>query len=143
MREPQVIDAPVPPRPFVAGTVTTLMLPEPPSANRWWRRAGSRVHLSKDAKAYKALVAAHVKGETMFPTGDISVNIVWHRGMKSGDLDKRIGVLLDAMQSTTINGAPMPGVYANDNQIVQIWARRCDEHPTVPKGHVLVEVSAT
>jgi Holliday junction resolvase RusA-like endonuclease len=119
------------------------MLPEPPSANRWWRRAGSRVHLSKDAKDYKLMVAAQIRGATPFPQCLVSINVVWHRGMKAGDLDKRLGVLLDALQRTTINGIPCPGLYTNDSQIVQLWARRCDEHPTIPKGYVLVEVSAT
>jgi Holliday junction resolvase RusA-like endonuclease len=91
------------------------------------------MHRSRDATAYLKLVAAHyIDAEIL--TGPVSVNMVWHRGMKSGDLDKRIGVLLDALQGT---------VYVNDSQVVQLWARRCDEHPTIPKGHVLVEVSAT
>ena len=121
-----------------------LICPEPPSANRWWRRHGTTIHLSNEAKAYKADVAqrAGVNGATLFPTELLSVIVVWHRSRKSGDLDKRLGVLLDGLQERQQkNAPPIPGVYASDAQIVQIWARRCDEHSEIPKGHVKVEVS--
>ncbi len=126
-------------------TPLVLVLPAPPSANRWWRRHGTTIHLSNEAKDYKADAAqrAGVNGATLFPTEFLSVIVVWHRDRKSGDLDKRLGVLLDALQERKQKvGPPIPGVYASDAQIVQIWARRCDEHPEIPKGFVKVEVSA-
>jgi Holliday junction resolvase RusA-like endonuclease len=123
-----------------------LTLPEPPSANRWWRRAGTHIHLSNEAKAYKLAAAqtAGVNGATLFPTEALSVVVVWHRQKKTGDLDKRLGVLLDVLQQRKQLGAPpIPGVYATDAQIVQIWARRCDAHPEIPKGHVRIEICPT
>jgi Holliday junction resolvase RusA-like endonuclease len=92
-----------------------------------------------EAKAYCELVALHgkpfrVNGGPAFPVGDVSVNVVWYRGRKAGDLGERTKVLYDALQGT---------VYADDKQIAQDWRRRVDTHPTIPKGHVLVEVSAT
>lgn len=123
-----------------------LVLPEPPSANVWWRRHGSVMHLSHDARDYKADVAlrAGVNGKPIFPDQPLTIVIVWRRARKSGDLDKRLGVLLDALQSwTDTKGLRHPGVYENDAQIVQIWARRCDEHPDLAPGMVRVEVSAT
>ena len=116
------------------------------------------MHLSHAARDYKRDVfqRAGVNGAPIFPTGDVSVVIVWHRTMKSGDLDKRLGVLLDALQSVrqrvpdhTAPGktktrlvVTAPGVYDSDAQVATIWARRCDEHDLIPKGHVRVEVSA-
>lgn len=135
-----------------------LTLPAPPSANRWWRIAGSRMHLSHEAKDYKAqaFAIAGVNGQPLFPTENLAVVVVWHRDRAAGDLDKRLGVLLDALQSIkkrvpaptskdpkkTRSITLAPGVYDNDSQVVQIWARRCDEHPEIPKGSVRVEVSA-
>jgi Holliday junction resolvase RusA-like endonuclease len=133
-----------------------LVLPEPPSANRWWRSGRGRMHLSHEAVAYKAdaFQRAGVNGVPLYPDGEISVRVVWHRDRKAGDLDKRLGILLDALQSIKKRvKAPTPkkpkatrlvvlapGVYDNDSQVVQIVAARVDAHPTIPKGHVRVEV---
>lgn len=99
-------------------------MPEPPSANRWWRtttkktKKGFRTitYLSEEARDYKASIAR--VGSSMLLDGPISVSIDWFRGMASGDLDKRIGVVLDAMQGV---------FYSNDKQIVELHARRFDD----------------
>lgn len=130
-----VINAPVVPWNVYGDERTiVLVLPEPPSANRWWRRHGATMHLSREAKDYKSAVAlrARCPEKPVFETEPVSVVIVWRRDRKAGDLDKRLGVLLDALQGV---------VYANDSQVVQIWARRCDEHPELKPGTVRVEVS--
>lgn len=125
-----------------------LELAAPPSSNRWWRRAGHRMHLSHEAEDYKKFVAWKLRGmgvangAPVFPTEQLSVVIVWRRDRKSGDLDKRLGVILDALQETTIDGVHLPGLYASDAQVVQIWARRCDEHPQLAPGTIRVEVCA-
>lgn len=94
-----------------------LTLPEPPSANRWWRRSGSRMHLSKQAKDYKAAIG-QLAGAYNCHEGPVRLVVVWHRGRKSGDLDKRLGVMLDALQGV---------LYVNDSQIVEIHATRRDD----------------
>ena len=119
-------------------TSIVLMLPEPPSSNRYWRTHGHITYKTRDAKAYCALVEAHAaefkNGGPAFPEGDVSCVVVWHRSKKVGDLDNRTKVLYDALQGS---------IYADDKQIAQDWRRRVDSHPTIPKGHVLIEVSAT
>ncbi len=99
----------------------TLMLPEPPSANRWWRmvviKGQARMLTSKEARDYKAGVAL-LGGSKMIAAGPVRVTIDWYRERKSGDLDKRIGVLLDAVQGV---------LYDNDAQITEITARRHDD----------------
>lgn len=103
----------------------TLDLPEPPSANRWWRKWNNRMVLSKEARDYKAFVwvkavaltGLHKNRFPLFPTEDVVVTLHWVRGRKSGDLDKRIGVVLDALQGV---------LYTNDKQIVEIHASRSD-----------------
>ena len=115
------------------------------------------MHLSHEAREYKRDVfqRAGVNGAPIFPSGDVSVVVVWRRTLKSGDLDKRLGVLLDALQSirqrvpdhTAKNASKTrlevvaPGVYDSDAQVAMIWARRCDEHEQLEPGTVRVEVS--
>lgn len=110
-----------------------LTLPPPPSANRWWRRVGTRLHLSNEARSYmedvnKRLKILHVP--MIRPPAKVKVSVVWYRGRKAGDLDKRLGVLLDALQSTA---------YENDAQIVELHARREDD---ARNPRVEVEVTA-
>jgi crossover junction endodeoxyribonuclease RusA len=101
--------------------VLKLTLPEPPSANRWWRKFRNRMVLSAEARAYKTLVWGYVmehRGRPAGECGSVAVSIDWYRGRKAGDLDKRIGVLLDALQGLA---------YDNDSQVVELTARRFDD----------------
>ena len=114
-----------------------LTLPEPPSSNRYWRRAGTRIHVSAEAKAYKEavsmLTSRYKRGaECAFPSGDLSVVVVWHRSAKRGDLPNRTKVLYDALQGS---------VYADDRQIAHEDTMRVDAHPEIPKGYMRVTVS--
>lgn len=93
---------------------------------------GKIMHLSREAKAYKEAVALRLNRTVLFPTEPVSVVVVWRRARKAGDLDKRLGVLIDALQGS---------LYADDSQIIQIWARRCDEHAQLGPGQVRVTVS--
>jgi crossover junction endodeoxyribonuclease RusA len=104
-----------------APTRATLTLPEPPSANRWWRmvviKGQARMLVSSEAREYKARVA-QLGSRQQLPDGPVKLTIDWYRERKSGDLDKRIGVLLDALQGV---------LYANDSQVVELIARRHDD----------------
>ena len=120
-------------------TTIFLVLPEPPSSNRYWRTHGHVTYKTRDAKAYCEAIALAVQAAypacasgPLFPDAEVSVIVVWHRGRKAGDLDNRSKVLYDALQGT---------VYADDKQIAQDWRRRCDYHPQIPKGSVQIEVS--
>lgn len=105
-----------------------LILPDPPSANRWWRRAGTHMHLSTEARRYKAAVAqSHAR---MAPLdGPVAVSLTWYRARRAGDLDKRLGIVLDALQGVA---------YTTDAQIVRLSASRHDD-----KHHPRVEVEVT
>lgn len=116
----------------------TFTLPEPPSANRWWRTtvipagkgkpARVNTYLSPEARAYKANVAR--VGSKFLLDGPISVSVDWYRSRAAGDLDKRLGVMLDAMQGV---------FYSNDSQIVALHARRFDTEKGNPRLVVTVE----
>lgn len=98
-------------------SVVTLTLPEPPSANRWWRNVNGRMVTSREAREYKARVSL-LGSRNKLAAGPIRLCIEWHRGRRSGDLDKRVGVLLDALQGV---------LYDNDSQIVELIAKRFDD----------------
>lgn len=110
---------------FLNQTARTLKLtlPEPPSANTYWRHVGSKVLLSKDARDYRNAVklayAQQVKTLSIrFPTQPLGVTLVWFRSRKSGDLDNRIKQALDALAGLA---------YTNDAQIEIIIAIRRDD----------------
>lgn len=102
----------------------TVTMDEPPSANRWWRSAVKKTrkgfrcitYLSEDAREYKAKAA--LAGSDYMMRGPVALKIDWYRGRKAGDLDKRIGILFDALQGV---------FYDNDSEIVDFHARRFDD----------------
>jgi crossover junction endodeoxyribonuclease RusA len=110
-----------------------LVLPVPPSANRWWRKFRNVMVLSAEARQYKVDVEKKVKamGATKIDAPcEVAVSIEWWRARKSGDLDKRIGVLLDALQGTA---------YDNDSQIGRLEATKHDDDPKNARVEVLVK----
>lgn len=96
----------------------TLDLPEPPSANRYWRHAKGRTYVSLDAVQYRLVVLAACKRKRVKPlTGPVIVTFHWYRGRASGDLDNRWKQLGDALQGHA---------YDDDAQIVELHAYRHD-----------------
>lgn len=95
----------------------TLTLPEPPSANRYWRNVKGRMVLSREAKDYKRAVAT-LAGHLTPTRAVVEVCLDWYRGRRSGDLDNRIKQSLDALKGLA---------YHDDAQIVEIHARRFDD----------------
>lgn len=129
-------------RPTLAPTLAStpastlrLVLPTPPSANRYWRvpKALGRPILSREARAYceRVKALAFAQGARSPLTGDIAVSILWTRERRSGDLDGRLKIVLDALQGAA---------YVNDSQIVAIEARRQDRDKGEPG--LVVEVRA-
>lgn len=99
-----------------------LTMPEPPSANRYWRHVGTKVLLAKEAREYRAMgrVAYAESTGTLrvrFPEGPIAITLRWFRGRKSGDLDNRIKQALDALAGCA---------YTDDSQIEELHCFRYD-----------------
>lgn len=112
-----------------------LRLPSPPSANRYWRSdRGGRPHLSKEAKDYcaRVKVLAFEQGARDPMEGPIAVSIVWTRERRSGDLDGRLKIVLDALQGSA---------YVNDAQIVQLDAKRQDRDVCEPGLEIVVRAA--
>ncbi len=128
--------------------VLRLELPEPPTANLYWRlgrhgRTGRHLYRSAQAEAYKSAVwnrllttpvphATLVYGRPLYGTERLEVTMRWFRNRRAGDLDNRLKVLLDALKHI---------VYEDDKQIVALHAYRFD--PTdQARGIVQLCVSA-
>lgn len=98
-----------------------LVLPVPPSVNRYWRSgvvAGhAQVFLSDAAKSYKAEVALLTRELDPF-TGPVALNLTVFRARKSGDLDNYLKALLDSLKGR---------VFIDDAQVVEISAYRDDD----------------
>lgn len=106
---------------------TRLVLPMPPSTNRYWRNFRGMTVISAEAKAYKAGAAESAKAQgAVVLDCPVSVTVWVYRGRKAGDLDNRLKVVLDALQGIC---------YANDDQITEIHAYRHDD-----KGNARIEV---
>lgn len=90
-----------------------IVLPVPPSANRYWRHSWSgAVYVSQEAKEYKLLVRfmSVDAGVTCVP-GEVELGIVLYRDRNIGDVDNYLKVLLDALQGC---------LYINDRQVRSI-----------------------
>jgi Holliday junction resolvase RusA-like endonuclease len=111
--------------------VIALTLPYPPSANIYWRtnRSGN-TYVSGEAKRYKETVGWKALEAQVTPIKEaVIIRLDVYRPRKVGDLDNRIKVLVDSLQGF---------VYENDEQIVEIHARRFDD-----KKNPRVEVKIT
>lgn len=112
-----------------------LVLPYPPSANRYWRVFRGVVVKSKQAREYQKgvakLVLAQLSGKSDLPafTGEVAVSLVAYRPAKRGDLDNLLKVTLDALRKV---------VYEDDSQVVRIVADRDDSH-TRPRVEIMIE----
>lgn len=107
-----------------------LVLPLPPSANRYWRNVNGRTLLSKEARAYRercAFVAAFQWKGAPF-AGRVRVHADVFMSLR-GDLDNRAKQILDALQGTA---------FADD---ASVWDLRLVRHldRTNPRVEVVVE----
>jgi len=114
-----------------------LVLPTPPSVNRYWRvpKALGRPILSAEAREYRLRVQSIARGQGAFQpfTGPVAVSIVWTRERRSGDLDGRLKVVLDCLQGIA---------YDDDAQIVELHARRRDRDAGEPGLEIVVRPAA-
>lgn len=114
-----------------------MLLPYPPSANRLWRRAGTRLVQSAEARQYKSQcywIAKKAGVKVM--TGPVAVALVLHpRRNKDGsasahriDIDNAVKATLDGL-----NGA----AWLDDGQVVRLMA---EVGEAIEGGGLTVEV---
>ena len=106
--------------PTVIADKFNVVLPFPPSANRYWRSdRGGRPHVSNEARAYKTAVGYMMNQIGGQPReGAVAVRLDFYRPAKRGDLDNLIKVTLDAL---------IGYAYADDEQVTEIHAVRRDD----------------
>lgn len=111
-----------------------IVIPAPPSANRYWRHDRGSIHVSTEGKQYRAEVAVVCAQRRVTPLdGDVVIHLTWYRKAKRGDLDNRLKQALDALQGH---------LYANDSQIAEIRLRRREDKRN-PRLEVAVALDGT
>lgn len=108
----------------------SLVLPYPPSANRYWRNVNGRMVKSEEARRYQTKAGWIAKASGFDCTsGDVAVTLRVYRPQRRGDLDNSVKVLLDSLKGI---------IYEDDNQVAVIHAERYDDKNN-PRVDVLVE----
>lgn len=108
----------------------TIELPVPPTVNHAYATVRGRRVLSKEGRAYKAMVAGRLMVARWKPLdGEVSLSIDWFRARRSGDLTNRVKLLEDALKGFA---------WHDDSQVAEVHLRRF-ENPHNPG--VLVTVT--
>jgi crossover junction endodeoxyribonuclease RusA len=107
-----------------------IILPYPPSCNRYWRHNRGRTHRSKEAVDYINHVGNLCVVHKVRPTAEsVCVTLRVFRPAKRGDLDNTAKVLLDALRGYA---------YLDDKQIVELHSYRHDDK-SAPRVEVSVQ----
>ena len=111
-----------------------IIVPYPPSANRYWRVYRGIVCHGQDAKDFKRDVAVigTVSRLRPFP-GTVELQIRVYRPRKAGDLDNQLKVLIDALKGIA---------YVDDKQVKKIIAEQFDDKDD-PRAEVTILEYAT
>ena len=99
--------------------MTRHSFPLPPSSNRYWRNFRGRMVISAEAVDYKTTVRMLANCDQVTQlAGPVAVTVWVYRERRSGDLDNRLKILLDALQGV---------FYANDSQVRELHAYLADD----------------
>ena len=109
--------------------MTDLVLPYPPSSNRYWRVWKGHAVKSDEARAYQKRVQLQCLAERIKPFVDsVEVTVRVYRPAKRGYLDNSLKVLLDALKGHA---------YLDDKQVRRIVAEQFDDASN-PRAEVSV-----
>jgi Holliday junction resolvase RusA-like endonuclease len=120
------LDGPACASPFVAPArfLWCVDVPVAPRANTRWRRAGNRIYVNPDHRAYETELAWTLKAAGVKPTsGAVGLWVEWVSPTIRRDIDSPLKTLLDGMQGIA---------YDNDNQIAVLCVRRYIRKNTTP-----------
>lgn len=97
-----------------------LILPFPPSANRYWRVFQGRVIKSVEAREYQKRVRLiALKHQHAFKKERLRVEIeCYPPDKRARDLDNQLKILIDALEFAQ--------VFENDSQIDELFIKRCE-----------------
>lgn len=112
---------------------TVIVLPWPPSVNRYWRSVAGRVLISADGREYRSRVESMVPGER-FGSSPVSVCISAHfPDLRRRDLDNLLKAPLDALTTA--------GMWDDDSQIDALTIRKAGIDRQHPRLVVAVETA--
>lgn len=110
--------------------LTRLTLPEPPSANDYYRIAGGRIYRTKAAKDFVQNVKTRMSIARVQPiSGSVDLRFFWYRPARIGDLDNRNKILLDALKH---------GAFGDDAKVRRLMCEISDDQPRRARVEVQV-----
>lgn len=109
-----------------------LDLPWPPSVNRYWRKVGSRVLISREGRAYRTAASYALVGAPRFGRREVRAVLRWQAPDKRRrDGDNLLKAVFDALQTG--------GVVDDDSQIVDFRVIRGPVNRDRPHVQVTLE----
>lgn len=105
-----------------------IVLPVPPPLNKRLNICKGRMRKSREDWSYKNIVAAKCFKIRPYK-GDVSVDIIWYRKMKAGDIDGRLKALLDALTGYA---------WVDDKQVKDLRIRIDDTDRFNPRMSILI-----
>ncbi len=114
--------------------MSLVILPWPPSVNRYWRTFRGRMLISAHGRAYRQqAVAAAVTG-ARFGAAKVKVSIeAWLPDNRRRDVDNLLKAPLDALCHA--------GIYYDDSQIVELSIRRAGLDKANPRLEITLEAA--
>lgn len=111
----------------------TVVLPYPPSVNRYYRHVGAKVLISREGREYRAKVVGLARaGRVAKFTADVAVCArVYPPDKRRRDADNVLKALLDAL----VHG----GVLADDSLVKDLRVRMMPPRPDSPRVEVSIE----
>lgn len=113
-----------------------LVLPYPPSVNRYWRNVRGRTLLSADGRAYRTEATLAARMARLEPFGSVAVVVsitAWMPDARRRDLDNLMKGSLDALAHA--------GVYDDDSQIVDLRIRKGGIDRESPRLEITLEAA--
>ncbi len=114
--------------------MSLVILPWPPSVNRYWRTFRGRMLISADGRTYRQeAIAAAVTGDR-FGSVKVRVSIeAWLPDNRRRDVDNLLKAPLDALCHA--------GIYEDDSQIVELSIRRAGLDKANPRLEITLEAA--
>lgn len=108
----------------------SLVLPYPPSANRYWRNVNGRMVKSEEARSYQIKAGNLAKLAGFDCTSQpVAVTMRVYRPRRSGDLDNSLKVMIDSLKGI---------IFDDDEQVICIHAERYDDKKN-PRVEMFIE----